>query len=30
MTVDVVNAENKKVGSVTLNDDVFSGPSRPT
>jgi len=25
MTIDVVNAENKKVGSVTLNDEVFGG-----
>ena len=25
MTVDVVNAENKKVGSVTLSDEVFGG-----
>jgi large subunit ribosomal protein L4 len=25
MTIDVVNAENKKVGSVELNDDVFGG-----
>src|SRR5919106_217969 len=25
MKVDVVNAENKKVGSVDLNDDVFGG-----
>src|SRR5919197_1679204 len=25
MTVDVVNAENKKVGSVDLSDDVFGG-----
>jgi len=26
MTLDVVNGENKKVGSVELNDTVFSGP----
>src|SRR5436853_4964199 len=26
MTVDVVNADNKKVGSVDLSDDVFGGP----
>ena len=26
MTLDVVNAENKKVGSVDLNDAVFAGP----
>lgn len=26
MTLDVVNGENKKVGSVDLNDEVFSGP----
>ena len=26
MTLDVVNGENKKVGSVELNDAVFSGP----
>ena len=26
MTVDVVNNENKKVGSVELKDDVFGGP----
>jgi len=26
MTLDVVNGENKKVGSVDLNDAVFSGP----
>ena len=26
MTLDVVNGENKKVGSVELNDSVFSGP----
>jgi large subunit ribosomal protein L4 len=26
MTLDVVNGENKKVGSVNLNDEVFSGP----
>ncbi|MSO36594.1 MAG: 50S ribosomal protein L4 [Acidobacteria bacterium] len=25
MTIDVVNAENKKVGSVTLSDEVFGG-----
>ena len=25
MTIDVVNAENKKVGSVELNDEVFGG-----
>src|SRR5213080_504244 len=25
MTVDVVNSENKKVGSVDLSDDVFGG-----
>src|SRR5215213_9094666 len=25
MKIDVVNAENKKVGSVDLNDDVFGG-----
>ena len=25
MTIDVVNAENKKVGSVTLKDEVFGG-----
>src|ERR671929_535329 len=25
MTVDVVNAENKKVGSLDLSDDVFGG-----
>src|SRR6187551_3273747 len=25
MTVDVVNSENQKVGSVDLNDDVFGG-----
>ena len=25
MTIDVVNVENKKVGSVTLNDEVFGG-----
>lgn len=25
MTIDVVNAENKKVGTVTLKDEVFSG-----
>ena len=25
MTIDVVNAENQKVGSVTLNDEVFGG-----
>src|ERR687895_49561 len=25
MTVDVVNSQNKKVGSVDLNDDVFGG-----
>ncbi len=25
MTVDVVNAQNQKVGSVTLNDEVFGG-----
>src|SRR5919202_4552991 len=25
MTVDVVNAENKKVGSVDLSDEVFGG-----
>ena len=25
MTIDVVNAENKKVGSLTLNDEVFGG-----
>ena len=25
MTIDVVNAENKKVGSVDLNDEVFGG-----
>ena len=25
MTVDVVNAENQKVGSVDLSDDVFGG-----
>jgi large subunit ribosomal protein L4 len=25
MTIDVVNTENKKVGSVELNDDVFGG-----
>src|SRR6188472_4315819 len=26
MTLDVVNGENKKVGSVDLNDQVFAGP----
>jgi large subunit ribosomal protein L4 len=26
MTLDVVNGENKKVGSVDLKDEVFSGP----
>jgi large subunit ribosomal protein L4 len=26
MTLDVVNAENQKVGSVDLNDTVFAGP----
>jgi large subunit ribosomal protein L4 len=26
MTLDVVNGDNKKVGSVELNDTVFSGP----
>jgi large subunit ribosomal protein L4 len=26
MTLDVVNSENKKVGSVDLNDTVFAGP----
>ena len=26
MTLDVVNGENKKVGSLELNDTVFSGP----
>ena len=26
MTLDVVNGENKKVGSVDLNDEVFAGP----
>jgi large subunit ribosomal protein L4 len=26
MTLDVVNGENKKVGSVELNDEVFGGP----
>ncbi|ODS56333.1 MAG: 50S ribosomal protein L4 [Acidobacteria bacterium SCN 69-37] len=26
MTLDVVNGENKKVGSLELNDGVFSGP----
>ena len=26
MTLDVVNAENQKVGSVDLNDSVFAGP----
>ena len=26
MTLDVVNGENKKVGSVDLNDAVFAGP----
>ena len=25
MTLDVVNAENKKVGALELNDDVFGG-----
>ena len=25
MKIDVVNAENKKVGSVDLNDEVFGG-----
>jgi len=25
MKIDVVNAENKKVGSLDLNDDVFGG-----
>lgn len=25
MTIDVVNADNQKVGSVTLNDEVFGG-----
>ena len=25
MKIDVVNAENKKVGSVDLSDDVFGG-----
>jgi large subunit ribosomal protein L4 len=26
MTIDVVNAENQKVGSVTLSEEVFGGP----
>jgi ribosomal protein L4 len=26
MTLDVVNSDNQKVGSVDLNDAVFSGP----
>ena len=26
MTLDVVNGENQKVGSVDLNEDVFGGP----
>jgi large subunit ribosomal protein L4 len=26
MTLDVVNAENQKVGSIDLNDEVFAGP----
>jgi large subunit ribosomal protein L4 len=30
MQVDVVNAENKKVGTVELNDDVFAGPVNST
>jgi large subunit ribosomal protein L4 len=28
MTVDVVNSENEKVGSVDLSDEVFGGPIR--
>lgn len=28
MTIDVVNSENKKVGSVTLSDDVFAGRAK--
>src|SRR5918993_2224520 len=28
MKIDVVNAENKKVGSVDLNDDVFGGRAK--
>ncbi len=28
MTLDVVNAENEKVGSIDLKDDVFGGPPR--
>ena len=28
MTLDVVNGDNKKVGSVDLNDAVFSGPAK--
>src|SRR5688500_15867604 len=28
MTLDVVNSDNKKVGSVDLNDAVFAGPAK--
>jgi large subunit ribosomal protein L4 len=28
MTLDVVNAENQKVGSIDLKDEVFGGPAR--
>jgi large subunit ribosomal protein L4 len=28
MTLDVVNSDNKKVGSVDLNDALFAGPAR--
>src|ERR687883_48840 len=30
MQIDVVNAENKKVGTVELDDDVFAGPVNAT
>ena len=30
MKIDVVNAENKKVGSVDLNDECSADASRPT
>jgi large subunit ribosomal protein L4 len=29
MTIDVVNSENEKVGSVDLRDDVFAAPGKP-